>query len=358
MLRPPGTVEPGEIGVKRAMAVLDIKIAVAFVRIVVDYCRSQGLGEAALLKAAGLADDTLSDPDSWLSLMDFLRLFQTGMDLLQDENFGLHVGQHIKPGYYGVQGYAVISSANGREALVRAQRYYRLVSGVGQMDIEEREDEVVLLWRSNLPGNPYPGRQQAEMVITAWVSLARWAAGLDLAPSWVSFRHPAPADSQEQQAVFRCPLIFAAQEYALGFPKALLDVPFLQADPAIQQIMDATAERRLAELDKSEEPLWLSECRRAVARALTQGTPLLEDVAPGLGMTPRELRGRLAALDTSFKALLDETRRTLALSLMQDASMSLVDVSFLLGFSEQSAFQRAFKRWTGRSPGQYRQELI
>lgn len=339
------------------MKVEDIKITVAFARLLVDYCRARGLGEVPLLKAAGLPENALANPDDWLGLFEYLRLFQSGVDLLQDRNFGLHVGQHIKPGYYGVQGYAVISSANGREALVRAQRYYRLVSGVGQMDIEERGEEVVLLWRSNLPGNPFPGRQQAEMVITAWITIARWAAGLDIAPSWVTFRHPEPEDTSEQQGVFRCPMTFGVEEYALGFPRSLLDVPFLQADPAIQQMMDATAERRLAELDRKEEPAWLSECRRAVAKGLSRGTPLLEDIAPGLDMTPRELRGRLAGLDMSFKSLLDETRKTIALSLMQDPDMTLVDVSFLLGFSEQSAFQRAFKRWTGRSPGQYRQEL-
>lgn len=340
------------------MDVQELKIAVYFVRMVTDYCRTQGLTEARLLEAAGLPADALNDPEQWMSLFDFMRLFFAGQALLADDNFGLHVGQRIKPGYYGVQGYALISSANGREALERGQRYYRLVSGVGLIEIEQRGEEVVILWRSNVPGNPDPGRQQAEMVISAWITLSRWATGLGVAPSWVSFRAPRPADTTEQEAFFGCPLHYEAPDYAVAVPVHYLDTPFLQADPSIQQIMDATAERRLAELDKAEEPGWLSECRRAIAKALADGTPLLEDIAPGLAMSPRELRTRLGGEGLSFKALLDETRKTLALNLVSDQGMSLVDVSFLLGFSEQSAFQRAFKRWTGVSPGQYRQDHL
>lgn len=338
------------------MTAESVYIAATFARLVTDYCRSRGVAEEVVLATAGLEPGVLENAEQWLSLPEFLRLFHAGMSLLQDENFGLHVGQHIKPGYYGVQGYAVISSANGHEALVRAQRYYCLVSGVGRIDLEPRGDEMVVLWRSNLPGNPYPGRQQAEMVIAAWISFARWAAGQEIAPAWATFRHAAPVDTGELEAFFRCPLAFGAEEYALGFPVKLLDIPFLQADPAIQQVMDATAERRLAQLRRQEEPEWLGDCRRAIGKALEHGTPLVEDIAPGLGMSPRELRSRLAAAGLTFKGMLDETRKTLALDLMQDAGISLVDISFLLGFSEQSAFQRAFKRWTGMSPGQYRQD--
>ncbi|MEL0027973.1 MAG: AraC family transcriptional regulator, partial [Perlucidibaca sp.] len=164
-------------------------------------------------------------------------------------------------------------------------------------------------------------------------------------------------DIREHQRFFACPLSFDADENAIAFPIGVMELALLQPNPPLMLMLDEVCDRLLARLQSETEPDWLQQCRRAIVESLRGDVPVIERIAPVLGLSPRALRRKLTSSGLSFRDLVDDLRRDLAQRYIKDHELSLVDIAFLLGFSQQSAFQRAFRRWTGEAPGQRRRQL-
>jgi len=327
-------------------------------RQVTDYAASCGLPVDRLLAGLGLAPQLLDDAEARLPFLDFKRLCERAAQELGDPFFGLHVGEQIKPGHLGVLGYALMSCATLGEALESSRRYSGVVMDVNRNEQIARDGECIRTWHSQLVNREPVGRLQDEMRIAVWVTLVRWSTGRsEFAPSWVAFQHARPADEREYARVIRCPVRYGAEHTALAFPLALLELPLPQANAPVRRAMDALCERVLQRLSKHHEPAWLGAVRSAVLASFERGGPELGAVARRVGMAEDELAELLGHSGLSFRSLVEDLRRDLALAYVVDPSLSLTDITFLLGFSEQSAFQRAFKRWTGKAPGEYRQAL-
>ena len=165
-------------------------------------------------------------------------------------------------------------------------------------------------------------------------------------------RHPAPDSVAAHEAYFGCPVYFGSDRDALLVSNATLRTPNRLGDPGIVGFFDAHLE---AELDQIDDAVGLERrVRELVAASLSEGVPLLSDVASRLAMTGRPLQRRIAQHGPPFNTLVDDSRRDLAKRLLSDTDFSLIEVAFMTGFSEQSALTRAFKRWVGRTPGAYR----
>jgi len=329
-----------------------------FVRLVTDYVARRGVTADALVAGAALDERyDLSVDGARMAFSDFARLCDHAAEALHDPNFGLHVGQSVKAGHLGSEGVSLMSCTTVREMVERSTRYSTLVFDACRNEFIERDDECVRYWHSNLPGGASPGRLQDEMNLALWITLARWLTGRpDLALRWVSFRHPRPADVREHEALFRCPVQFGAEATALAFDTRYLELPLPQANVAVRRVMDALCERLLAEYGSITDPPWLAACRGAILRSFERGVPSLTSVASAVELGPSQLRAYLAMHGLTFRGLVDDLRRQLALGYVRDPAFKLVEIASLLGFSEQSAFQRAFKRWAGMTPGHYRRQ--
>lgn len=329
-------------------------VTVHFVRLLTDYCEQRDISARRLFAAVGLDVAVLEQADARLPFTSFARMCDDAAAQLGDGFLGLHLGQAIRPGHFGPHGFTLISCSTVREQLERSLRYSGLVFDACRNEFEERGDEVIRHWRSRLPGGASPGRLQDELNMAAWITLARWFTAVpDARPNWIAFRHPRPHDTREYEALFRCPLRFAADDTAVAFDRRYAELPLAQADPEIRAMMDALCERSLQRLEDGQ-PAWLVDCRRALVASFADGEPVLAAVAARIGLTPRALRYRLEQRGASFRALVESVRQELAHSYLADPSLSLVGIAYLLGFSDQSAFQRSFKRWTGSTPGDYR----
>ena len=161
-----------------------------------------------------------------------------------------------------------------------------------------------------------------------------------------------PASRAEHDRIFGCELVFGTERITYVRDTAVVRRPLAQGDAELRRQMEARAEK-LAAARASEHAL-VRDVHGLIARRLADGVLDLESAAKHLEMSPRVLARRLAEHGTTFSKILDDARREMALSYLQDRSFSLLDIAYLLGFSEQSAFQRAFKRWTGKAPGEYR----
>ncbi len=339
-------------------APLASSVSVAYLQGLLDYLDRQGFASSDLLAKVQLSPSLLGQRDQRVAASAYLELLAEGVRLTGDEQLGLHLGEAIRPGYYGVLGYLIMSCATLSDALHRQARYASLVGNLGRVELDEEpprdglEPQVVHSWHPSLPQHQ---RLHAEETLAGWVTFGHWISGLTVPPTEVRFQYPAPADTSEYQRIFRCPVLFEQADNALVFPKRLLATPLGQADAQLRQLLDAHADRLLGELRQGHSVL--DRARHELALQLPEQGADLELLAQTLQLSPRTLQRRLREAGLSFSQLLDETREQLVLHYLRDPALELAEIAFLVGFSEAGSLARAFRRWTGQSPGAYRQNL-
>ena len=327
-------------------------MAVSFLQSLFDVVRNTPISQEALLDAADLKLILSEDNCQRISGNEYCYLLDVASAKCKDVDFGLHVGEAIKPGHYGVLGYACMSSRTFEEIVGRMQRYQYLVSDIGANTIQQQGDTIQFQFECNT--SPYPPRQLAEEHLAGIVTFFHWIGRADKAPTRVHFQHSTPDNINEHKRIFACPVLFDQAETAIYFPAAYLTEALPQADSTVSKMMDSYAEELLAKLPKGEGLLDQTEV--ALAELLQNGEPSLEGLASHLGINIRSLQRRLKEFNLSYHGLLEKIRHQHALSYIHQERLSLTDIAFLLGFSEQSSFQRAFKRWTGETPGRFRKK--
>jgi AraC-like DNA-binding protein len=338
--------------------VLSGSVSVAYVQGLLDYLGRQGLDSADLLRQAQLSPQILSQRDQRIAATSYLELLALGGKLTGDDCLGLHVGESIRPGYYGVLGYLIMSCATLADALHRQARYATLVGSMGRVDLADEppregwEPHVVHSWQ---PHQAQQQRQLSEETLAGWMTFGHWISGLDIPPSEVRFQHAAPSDISEHERVFRCPVLFGQADNALVFPKRLMATALGQADAQVRLMLDAYAERLLNEQKQGHSVL--DRARMELSRLLPESGADLQQVAQRLALSQRTLQRRLREAGLSFNQLVDDTRRQLVLHYLRDPALELAEIAFLVGFSETGSLARAFRRWTGHSPGEYRRQL-
>lgn len=194
-----------------------------------------------------------------------------------------------------------------------------------------------------------------EGTLGTYVAMCRETTFPENKPHAVQFRHPEPAGSREAlEAYFRCPVTFGAEIDAIVLPEERLDRKNTVGDESIWRFLTSHIEETM--IDEDHEEALDRQVIVQIANTLSEGIPTLADIASGMGMSARTLQRRLADQGHTFQSLVDEARRQLAEKFLTDTRYSIAQVAFLTGFSEQSAFTRAFKRWAGKTPGSYRDE--
>ena len=333
-------------------------VSVAYFQGLLDYLARQGIATETLLEPLQLSPELLSQRDQRVAASVYLAVMERGVELTGDAHFGLHLGEAVRPGYYGVLGYLLMSCATLGDALHRQARYATLVGSLGHVDLADEparpgvEPQVAHSWQPLLPQQQ---RHLCEETLAGWTTFGHWISGLDIPPTEVRFQHVAPADTAEHERIFRCPVLFSQPDNALVFPKRLLLAPLGQADAQVRQMLDGYADRLLTELRQEQDVL--DRARLELAKQLAEEGPDLEHLAQALELSPRTLQRRLRETGLSFSQLVDETRQQLVLSYLRDPTLELADIAFFVGFSEAGSLARAFRRWTGQSPAEYRRTL-
>ncbi len=269
-----------------------------------------------------------------------------------DPTFPLRYGDAIEPATFGALGHAVSTAATVGEALQRLVRYILVISDTLEYDVREelRGVAVHLLGRT---GSRRGTQLANECALAAMTSLLRQIATAPVQPYAVSFRHAAPPSTTAHERWFGCPVHFEAATTAVFLPTRALAIRTRLGDAGLSAYLLA----QLDDLrDQHGERSVVLRVRAAVADTLCDGVPTKGDVARRLGVSERTLDRRLADHDVSFQGVADDVRFDIARSLLADGDRPLGEVAFFTGFSGQSAFTRAFKRWTGHTPRAYRQQ--
>ena len=264
----------------------------------------------------------------------------------------LKVGPLMRLNDYGALGLAWKSAPTTRESLERVARYCRVWTD--NMTYELRPESGGALFALNRFGDRRLGmRLSNEATVASAVSLIRQTSSPRFRARAVYFQHPAPSSKVAHEAYFGCPVHYGAELDALSIPDEALDQPNRLADDGISDYLIAHLEREVLQLRSDDDPIE-SLVRQAISNELSNGLPRMATVASRLSMSERTLGRRLAERELSFKTMVESTQRVLAENLLRESRYPISQVAFLTGFSEQSAFTRAFKRWTGETPARYR----
>jgi AraC-like DNA-binding protein len=327
--------------------------AVQNVRLVLAAAIARGVPPIGICAAAGIDLSSLLDPDGRLPAELALRAWHVAAEMSGDPNFGLSAPEHVRADSYGGLGFAVHSSASLGEGLRRLCTFFRLVHQRASLALVVDGDLARLRFEADYEGPPGDLRHPVECVLHTLVLVCRRTTGRALEPAAVSFRHGAPADLGAHRRAFGVEPAFAQPHSEIALPRAALDLPHLHPDaPTVE-----AAERHLRQLLRELPPddTFATRVRAVLIEELRRGEPTLDRLAGRLRVSERTLQRRLAQEGTSVQGLLDDVRRALSLRHLAESRESIAEIAFVLGFSEVSAFHRAFKRWTGSTPGAYRQ---
>lgn len=313
----------------------------------------RGVSAISLYEAVGLSPAILDDPDSRIPFATIVSLYETAAVLTGDDAFGLHVGESVDPKAFDVLGYSVINSPTFGGALDRIVRY-NFTWTDGSCFAVEIADATTRVIYTYLDDALVECRQDAEMTFAAIAVLGRLVTDTDWVPDSVTFQHDQPRNTAEHERIFRCRVRFNAKTNEFIFNSSRLGLPIVKADAGLCAVLDRHAEELLARYP--HEDTMIERLRTIIKEELNGGDASLERVAEQLGMSGRTLQRKLHARGTSHQELLDQMRRDLAMRYLREPEMAICEVAYLLGFSESSALHRAFKRWTGMTPSEFRRQ--
>jgi AraC-like DNA-binding protein len=330
-------------------------VSIHHVRASLRGAERHGVDISVLLAKAGIPPRLLEVPLARVSPQQFARLTNQVWHALDDELQGL--GSHpLKVGTFAMMCHAVVHCPDLRSALNRCSAFYRLFPGGPRFHLEENpgeetgvHDEARVVF--DLAAFDDPDHYLAESATAVAHRLAGWLIRRRINLTRVEFSYPAPAQVLEYELIYGAPCAFQAPRTALVVDRSVLDRPVLQDEAGLRAFLSRAPGDVLARLDYGSTAA--AQVRRLLGQSLPDRMPRPADVAVRLAVSTQTLRRRLAAEGTSFQQIRDQLRRDVAVAALAAGTVSIEDLAQQLGFSEPSAFHRAFKRWTGSAPRSY-----
>lgn len=264
-------------------------------------------------------------------------------------DLGVLCGEGFRPQTFLDTGYGLMLCASLRDVIACNYRYQPLTQQIGRTVLEEAGREAHLVWQCEVGDRPGLSAF-TEAVLAGCAVMGRWLVWMNEAgPDRVEFRHAAPAHAGALEALFGCRVVFGAERDRMVVPGDLLDRPMPQGNPELLALLTARLDRALDALGGAPSlPLEVTQCIQAF---LSEGPPRLETIAQSLNLSARTLRRRLAEEGTRFRELVEAARREACAIHLREGRLSMAQIAQALGYSEQSAFTRAFRSWHGVPPG-------
>ena len=319
-------------------------------QIVAGVLEIYGLDAPAMFERHGIDPALLRNPDARIPARSWDSLAREAAEHIPDPAFGLLAARCWHPSNLGALGYAWLTSSTLRTGLGRLVRYWRLLGEASSTRLEESSAGVSIVLARQAP-DAVSSAVLVDFVMSLLVDMCRMNAGSSLRPVSVRLRRVRPKGSEVYRRHFGCVVHFGADRDSFTLARKDVDRTLPTSNRQLAATLDQILVERLAHLDKRNV---VARCQARLLDQLSSGEVSENVMAEQLHMSRRTLQRKLADADLTFQKLVDDTRRDLAMRHLDDPRHSVTDVTFLLGFSQQSAFTRAFKRWTGISPTEYR----
>jgi AraC-like DNA-binding protein len=319
------------------------------------YMRARGADPADALHRAGLEPGDLIDPDRRVPLIRYLELLEICADLLADPQFGLKFGAQFEPKHAGAVGNIALASRTVGEAYETIGRYLPTMVDATVHGMEVG-DGIAFVYSYYIDPLMMSYRQKADWAIAFACNVMRVGLG---DPRWTPQEVLLPQLAEETPSQRRTRAEVMGDNIRVGHPwagirfdAALLKRKMATADAMIESLMRHYGDLRLAALPEQHSEI--EQLRREIARVLVKGEGGMEHLAKATGTSLRTLQRRLKDAGVNYSDLQNDVRKTLAMNLLENETLALSEIAFSLGYSDVSAFNHAFRRWVGQSPGNYR----
>lgn len=324
----------------------------SWVLLIAETLKSYGVDYRKLFREAGMDPAHLSDQNARFDFLSVTRLWDLALERTQDPCFGLVTVNHWHPTSLHALGFSWMASPSLKEALERLQRYIRIVNNAAAVDISNRNSVTrVSIYSSAGPYQASIASMDASLAVL--VHMCRLNYGRELNPVKVSTMRPQPSPTchDRLQAFFSAPIEFSSDENALYFNNSVVEKHLPASNIDLARANDKLIDEYLSHLDGTSIGI---RTRARITELLPSGSVSEEKIASLLNLSVRSMQRKLKEEGVSFKELLNQTRQELAEQYIENSRLSINEITYLLEFSDPANFSRAFKRWHGVSPSQYR----
>jgi|SRR5579872_1467000 len=331
-------------------------IHVSYVGAVARCLRRSGHDPRPLYGRYGWTAQSVDQAQVRVPLADFFSLLEAASELAHDPHFGLHIYEQFDFADLGLLGFALLSAENVGSALRTLMRYGAIFQDCDDGQLVVEGAHAYMWYRVNSRSLPQ-SRHDSDMSTAFTVFFLRKVVAPDWTPLSVQLQHPTPPRSLlvEYERVFRCPVRFGGATNQVSMPSEILAAPIQSSDKRLFDIIERNL--LLLQEQSGREGSLARLVESAIMQKLSLGPPCVDAIAAALGRSPRAFQRELAAHSLKFNELLDKARCGLATRLLATTDRSLPEITYLLGYSEESAFIRAFRRWMGRTPLDYRRSM-
>ena len=324
---------------------------------VAEALEMRGVDSQALFARAGIPFVSATEQSTLIEVNNSNTLYKLAVEATGDPSFGLSVAQCIPPTLFRAAGYSLYASNSLHEFCQRLVRFFRSLNEDARhnfdatYDVEESRGIYRLVLRVTKQGLCF---ESVDTWVAYLVKVCREISGPRFVPKRVELARPVPSSSEEEyQRYFRSPVRFSAKQNAIYFHKKDIYAPALAASRELAKQFDDISRVYLLGLDRSDI---VKGVKRNIVKLLPTGDCSRENVARALNVSERSLNSKLRDNDTSYQEILEELRSILAQEYLDRKHLSLTQIGYQLGISDTSSFARAFRRWTGRSPSEYRNQ--
>ncbi|MGK0444763.1 MAG: AraC-like DNA-binding protein [Bermanella sp.] len=326
---------------------MQLQVAAFSIRTNLAYLVHEGLAAQTLYQLVGLSREQLDEADRMVDVSVSETLLTYGAKQLGYDDLGFRIGMWGDSGRWGLLGHLVDCCQSITQALELQHRYQSLVGNVSRLEFVKGDSLCTLKWIPHYQCSYHLN----EEVVTSWVAFAKKVIGLKLSPHEIHFTHEQHGEQQEYEDFFGCPVTFNSQYNGIVFDQAILSLPLMGYSPDLLKVLTGYADLLVSKKHKNAASEVITQY---IIESLATKVPSLEDVAAFLGVSSRSLQRKFKLQGTNFKSIVDDVRKEYAFSYLLQTNYKMSYIAEVLGFSEQSVFQRAFKRWTGVTPGEYR----
>lgn len=314
-----------------------------------------GIDGPQFLEQQGVDYEVAADPNYRVPVVIMAQLWHAAVAQTGDKTFGLKAGTLVKPTTFSALGMALWNCCTIRDHFNCLVRYMHVFTNAVDISLEETDEFIITTSRLRLEGGRSPASDYAQDAVSAaMITLCRQHYRQDFSMVKLELTRAQPEDAAPYEKLFGCPVSFGNALSRAWYRRADVDQPIPGCNRDIASATEKLVQDYLARLDRQSEDVQ-HQVQNAIGKLMPQGDASLERVADMLHMSSRTLHRKLELLNTSFRQEVDSVRHRMALEYMACSDLSLGDISFLLGFSSSSNFTRAFRRWTGRTPQEYRQ---
>lgn len=326
---------------------MQLELPIAHIRAGIAYMVQEGLSEQTLLDLMQLDREQLSQPGRMVTVDDCEKLFQYGCEHLNCTDIGFRIGKWRDSGHLSLVGHIMNCCENVGQVFEVLKRYEVLAGNISTSVLTQDTAAVSLKWI----GHYTCSHHLSEEEVTRWVAFVNKSSTGDFLPKEIHFSHPCHGEATNYQEYFQCPVYFNSSYTGINFDKSVFEKPIVGFNPELLKLLMGYADMIVEKKQKGADNDMITQF---ILERLPEKVPTVPEAAAYLGISQRTLQRKIKERGTSFKSMIENVRKEYAFSYLLQSNYKISYIAQVLGYAEQSVFHRAFKRWTGLTPGEYR----